>query len=258
MSLVKITFDAASVTSKMDADLNHFLASSVNGVFYGILGGCRCSTSNNYISFQSGYAQVYGRRVYVESGTRISVSLDRTAYGYVAIRVDLGKNAVTLEKKEASSGYPSLTQEDLMNGGLVYELPLCRYTKTTSSVTLDDAFSPTYIRSAQDRVDSMAESVKAEVSAEYGPHYQALADSSSGSGHKFSLITSSNSLNGVIGVYLKGAYVTFMGRAVAGSGGIIRYTYLGTEYMLSAQLTSTGLVLEDSRGTTPKYVTVTN
>ena len=54
--------------------------------------------SNNYISFQAGYVQVYGRRIYVESGTKISVSLDGTAYGYVIIKIDLGNNAITLEK----------------------------------------------------------------------------------------------------------------------------------------------------------------
>ena len=51
MAIQKITFDAASVSSKMDADINHFLTSGVNGIFYGILGRCQASVSNNYISF---------------------------------------------------------------------------------------------------------------------------------------------------------------------------------------------------------------
>ena len=50
MALIKITFDAASVSSKMDADINHFLTSGVSGIFYGILGRCQASVSNNYIS----------------------------------------------------------------------------------------------------------------------------------------------------------------------------------------------------------------
>ena len=141
MALVKITFDNASVTSRQDADCNHFLANKQSGVIDGILGRCQASISNSYIQFQSGYVQVYGRRVFVESGTKIQIALDASAYGYVFIKIDLGNNAVTLEKKEASSSYPTLTQNDLMNGGLVYEFPLARYQKTTSSITLDSSWS---------------------------------------------------------------------------------------------------------------------
>ena len=141
MGLIKITFDNASVTSKQDADCNHFLANKQSGVLDGILGKCQASISNSYIQFQSGYIQVYGRRVFVESGTKIQIPLDANAYGYVYIKFDLGNNVVTLEKKEASSSYPSLTQQDLMNGGLVYEFPLTRYQKTTSSITIDATWS---------------------------------------------------------------------------------------------------------------------
>lgn len=141
MALIKITFDNASVTSKQDADCNHFLANKQSGVIDGILGKCQPSISNSYIQFQSGYVQVYGRRVFVESGTKIAISLDGNAYGYVFIKYDLGNNKVTLEKKEASGSYPSLTQQDLMNGGLIYEFPLTRYQKTTSSITLDSSWS---------------------------------------------------------------------------------------------------------------------
>lgn len=141
MALIKITFDNASVTSKQDADCNHFLANKQSGVIDGILGRCQASISNSYIQFQSGYVQVYGRRVFVESGTKIQIALDANAYGYVYIKFDLGNNAVTLEKKEASSSYPTLTQQDLMNGGLIYEFPLTRYQKTTSSITLDSSWT---------------------------------------------------------------------------------------------------------------------
>ncbi len=258
MAIVKITFDAASVSSKMDADINHFLTSGVSGIFYGILGRCQCSTSNNYISFQSGYVQVYGRRIYVESGTKISVSLDGTAYGYVVIKVDLGNNAITLEKKEASSSYPSLTQQDLTNGGLIYELPLCRYSKTSSSVTLDTSYDPPYIYNDQTNINSKAIQVKSDISSIYGSVWQSLYSTKSGDIYKFNNITTSNASNGVIGVYVGGAYVTFKAAAMSGSGGIVYYTYLGNHYTLSGQLTSSGLYLEDSRDSEPKYVHVTN
>jgi len=145
MSLVKITFDNCSVSSKQDADCNHYLVNGQNGVVYGVLGRCQPSVSNSYINFQSGYVQVYGRRVYVESGTKISVSLDRSANGYIVMKFDLGNNEVTLEKKESTTNFPTLTQEDLMNGGLIYELALAKYTKTTSSLNLVEGWTPDYI-----------------------------------------------------------------------------------------------------------------
>ena len=164
MSLIKITFDSASVTSKQDADINHFLVDSQNGVFAWVLGRCLASYSNNYITFQSGYVQVYGRRVFVEAGTKIGVALDKTAYGYVFIKIDLSDNSVTLDKRENTSTWPTLVQEDLRNGGLIYELPLCRYTKTTSSFTLDTSYKvPTIVSSyieASDLVDELETKIK--------------------------------------------------------------------------------------------------
>lgn len=258
MAIQKITFDAASVSSKMDADINHFLTSGVNGIFYGILGRCVASVSNNYISFQNGYVQVYGRRIYVESGTKISVSLDGSAYGYVIIKIDLGNNTISLEKKEASSAYPTLTQNDLMNGGLIYEFPLCRYTKTSSSITLDSTYDPPYIKNDQANINSKSVSVKNDISSIYGYVWQNYYSSVSSNIYKFNNITISNASDGVIGVYVGGAYVTFKAAAMSGSGGVVYYTYLGNHYTLTGQLTSSGLYLEDSRGSQPKYVHVTN
>ena len=148
MSLIKITFDNCSVSSKQDADCNHYLVNGQNGVVYGVLGRCQPSVSNSYINFQSGYVQVYGRRVYVESGTKSSVSLDRAANGYIVMKFDLGNNEVTLEKKESTTNFPTLTQEDLTNGGLIYELALAKYTKTTSSLNLVEGWTPDYIEYA--------------------------------------------------------------------------------------------------------------
>ena len=256
MSLVKITFDAASVSSKMDADINHFLTSGVSGIFYGILGRCQASVSNNYISFQSGYIQIYGRRIYVESGTKISVSLDGSAYGYVIVKVDLGNNIITLEKKEASSAYPSLTQNDLMNGGLIYEFALCRYTKTSSSITLDSNYSPTYIYNDQTNINSKAQSVRSDISSDYGPLWDAYSSLSYGTTYVFNNITSLNAYNAVISVYVGGVNVMFTGASVGGSGGIVYYRYNGQDCHLSCQLTSSKLYIEDSRGNQPRYARV--
>lgn len=256
MAIQKITFDAASVSSKMDADINHFLTSGVNGIFYGILGRCQASVSNNYISFQNGYVQVYGRRIYVESGTKISVSLDGSAYGYVIIKIDLGNNTITLEKKEASSAYPTLTQNDLMNGGLIYEFPLCRYTKTSTSITLDTNYDPPSIKNDQTNINTKGTAVLSEASSRYGPVYDGWSTLSYGHCYVFDGITTSNAYDGIISLYVGGTNVIFCGASVGGSGGIVHYRYNGQDCTLSCQLTSSKLYVEDSRGNQPKYARV--
>ena len=146
MGLVKITFDGSSVSAKQDADLNYHINGMVaDGVLKGLGNGLTVSTSNNYIIFSSGYVQIYGRRIFVEQNTQIYISLDSTKYGYVIIDVDLTTNAVGLSKLELASGYPTLTQQNLSQGGTRYQMAIARYTKTSSSLTLDTSFQPTQI-----------------------------------------------------------------------------------------------------------------
>ena len=89
MGLVKITFDGSSVTSRQDADINYHVTGLVQaGIIRGLGKELEYSISNNYITFQDGYVQIYGRRIYVESGSQVYVSLDSTKYGYVIITVN--------------------------------------------------------------------------------------------------------------------------------------------------------------------------
>ncbi len=180
MALVKITFDSASVTAKQDADLNHFLVSGQNGRILGLGNEVKVTTSNNYIILSSGYVQVYGRRVYVEANTKIAVTLTGSAYGYVVIRINLGDNTVTLAKIEAASTYPALTKENLLTGGLIYELPVARYTKTTSSLTLDANYDAPSIKSANDFAEEKLTWLEDNIKTNYGPISQGKYTTSSG------------------------------------------------------------------------------
>lgn len=148
MALQKITFDGSSVTSKKDADINHHLGGLVPaGIISGLGNECSVSVSNNYITFKEGYVQIYGRRIYVEAGSQVYVSLDATKYGYVVVEVNLSSNTVSLKSVETtSSSYPSLTQQNLMTSGTLYQFPIAKYKKTTSSITLTSGFTPTYIK----------------------------------------------------------------------------------------------------------------
>ena len=243
MALVKITFDSASVTSKQDADCNHFLVSNQNGKIIGLGGNVNVTTSNNYIILSSGYVQVYGRRVYVEANTKIAVALDGTAYGYVYIKYDLGNNIVSLEKKESSAGYPSLIQENLQSGGLVYELPVARYSKTVSSLTLDGNYDPPAICNADTLAEDRDLVLKATITSQYGPAYQATYSSVSGRFFTYNGIHSGNSGNGFGNVYVAGWNVVFSTAAATGSGAVYQYKFNGTWYDVGIQITSSGMIV---------------
>lgn len=148
MGLVKITFDGSSVSAKQDADINHHLTGLVPaGIIRGLGSELSYSVSNNYITFQDGYVQIYGRRIYVEAGSQVHISLDSTRYGYVIITVNLTSNTVTLGIAETtSSAYPGLTQQDLHKSGTIYQFPICKYSKTATSLSVDSSFKRTYIQ----------------------------------------------------------------------------------------------------------------
>lgn len=141
MGVVKITFDGSNVSAKQDADINYHVTGLVPaGIIKGLGDELKATTSNNYIFIQSGYVQIYGRRIYVEANSSVYISLDSTKYGYVVIQVDLSTNTVSLTKVENTSTYPTLTQQNLATSGTIYQMPIARYTKTTTSLTLDTWF----------------------------------------------------------------------------------------------------------------------
>lgn len=149
MGLVKITFDDSTVTSKEDADINYHLGNLVPaGIIKGLGDECSASISNNRIIFGSGYVQIYGRRIFVESQTSVSITTDSTKYGYVIITVNLSTNSVLMTTVESTSSSISLTQQDLSRSGTIYQMPLIKYRKTTSSVSFDTSYTPTYIEPA--------------------------------------------------------------------------------------------------------------
>ena len=138
MALIKITFDGSSVSSRQDAEVNHHLGGLVPaGIIEGLGGEVAYSVSNNYINFKSGYVQIYGRRIYVEDGSSVYISLDADKYGYVIIEVNLAANTVNLTKVEGDT-YPTLKQNNLLETSGIYQFPLAKYHKTTSSITLVD------------------------------------------------------------------------------------------------------------------------
>lgn len=150
MGLVKITFDGSTVSAKQDADINYHLGGLVPaGIIKGLGSELSYSSSNNYITFQDGYVQIYGRRLYVEAGSRVYISLDSTKYGYVIITINLTTNSATLGIAETtSSSYPTLTQQNLSKSGTIYQFPICKYSKTSTSLNIDSEYQRIFIEPA--------------------------------------------------------------------------------------------------------------
>lgn len=155
MGLQKITFDGANVTSKMDADLYHFLFSNTVGILNGLKNSVAYSLANNKITFQDGYVSIYGRIVYVENGNSVSITPDSNKYGYVVLGVNTHDNSINLYIKEQAGNYPSLVQTHLPTIDGLYEFALCAYTKTTTSISLDSYFQRSLINTNQIQVDNV-------------------------------------------------------------------------------------------------------
>ena len=105
MGIQKITFDGANVTSKIDADLYHFLFSTEVGILKDVKAQCSYTLANNTITFLDGYVGIYGRIIYIENQTTITISPDSSKFGYVVLGVNTESNTVNLYIKEAPGTY---------------------------------------------------------------------------------------------------------------------------------------------------------
>ena len=164
MGLKKLTFDEALNTAKDDAFFNWYLTNKTNGIFTDLGDKCEATSSNGKITFKDGFVSIYGRRIFIENGTNISVSLDSTKKGYVILKVDTINNEASLTLKEGtSSNYPSLTQTNLLESDGVFEFPMIGYSKTTTSLTLDKSVIK-YIETNQTKIDTTRNNCLTQVS----------------------------------------------------------------------------------------------
>jgi hypothetical protein len=134
--------------------LHHFLFSDKIGVLYHLKNSVSFTLSNNKITFKDGYVSIYGRIIYIEEGTMISVTPDSIKNGYVVLSVNTADNSVSMYIKEQSGSYPALTRTNLTISDGLYEYALCGYKKTTTSVTLDNNFKREIIYSTSAVVDN--------------------------------------------------------------------------------------------------------
>lgn len=231
MGLQKITFEGGNVTSKVDSDLYHFLFSSDVGILKGLKSEVSYTLANNTITLSDGYVSVYGRIIYIENQTTIGVTPDSSKFGYVILGVNTTDNTVSLYLKEQTGSYPSLTVNNLLLTDGLYELVLCAYTKTTTSVTLTN-YSRKLISNDKVRVDNLDN----QIYNHYLPVRQSLTLVNSGT-YRFSGTNSEELRESVLYVVINGTTVViFPGELlfiVVGSNTAVSYRYASSDYSLS-------------------------
>lgn len=114
-----------------------------NGGRLGISKGCELSYSGNDISITSGYINVYGRLTEIEGTYTITADdvNSGTVYEALVYTIDLTKtntqavfNQGYFEILTDNSDYPALTQENLDDGGEVYQFLMAQFTVSQSGI----------------------------------------------------------------------------------------------------------------------------
>ncbi len=230
MGLQKITFDGSSVNAKVDAEVNHFLFSNQIGIIKDFKNNVDFTVSSNTITFKDGYVSIYGRLVYVENNTQIRVTLDSNKRGYVILGINTNDNTATLYLKEQTGSYPNLTQTNLLKNDGLYELALCSYSKTPTSITIDNDFQRQYIESGL----SVIEQIKQEIKND-GKIRDATPTKVSNGIYIVDNIPSYSLERALVSVVISSTVVTFPGAILfltIGSSASVNYRYVGADYIL--------------------------
>lgn len=126
-----VTFDLQTVKS---SDFAHFQKVFLNNID-GVTRGCEVTKQGMSVFIAPGYFFVSGRLVQVTSAEEISLShfTSETIYATIVFTVDMTKpntsekfNQGSFDVLTSTTGYPELTQEDLEDGGTVYQIEFAR------------------------------------------------------------------------------------------------------------------------------------
>lgn len=236
MGVTKLTFDGALNSAKNDALFNYFILNKQNGVFRGLGGSITPRTSNSQIIFSEGFVSAYGRRVFVENNTSITLTLDSTKYGLIVLRINTSTNTAVISNLEgSSSSYPTPTQDDLASDDGIYDVVLCEYYKTASSLTVGTT-KVVYIELGKTLIEITEDSLEAKINAiQNGMKSKWFTPSTtSGSRFTFNLTSTYGSKSGIISFELcNNCFTVSTDLIKQTSGRTFYYSYLNNSYQVN-------------------------
>lgn len=139
MAFRGITFSKQSVSSNDDAHIYRTLLHGRKGRTK----GCRMTHGTDDIYISEGYFFAPDRLIEISSSETIPTPgvTSGTSYCRLVFEIDMTKTNTNSEFNQgyfkilsSASGYPAITQEDLEDGGNVYQLPFAKFTKTISGI----------------------------------------------------------------------------------------------------------------------------
>lgn len=138
MAIRGITFSKQIVSSNDDAHIYGVLLNGKNGRTK----GCKMTFGTDDIYISEGYFFAANRLIEISSVETIaSPIVSTTTYCRLVFEVDLSNLNTTSEFNQGAfkiltnaSDYPAITQEDMENGGNVFQLPFARFVKTVSGI----------------------------------------------------------------------------------------------------------------------------
>lgn len=106
----------------------------------GVTKGCNITSTNNTITVNAGYFCVQGRFLEVVGSDTLQIT-PNTEYCKLVCEIDLSQTNTETQFNQASfkiltgtSSYPTLTKQDLENGGSIYQFEFAQFQNTTSGI----------------------------------------------------------------------------------------------------------------------------
>ena len=139
MAIRGITFSKQSVSSNDDSHIYKILLGGKDGKTK----GCTMTFGTDDIFISNGYFFAANRLIEITSTEAITTPIVSTGTSYfrLVFEIDLSKINNTTEFNQGSfkilsstTDYPAITQDDLEEGGIIYQLPFARFTKTIEGI----------------------------------------------------------------------------------------------------------------------------
>lgn len=106
----------------------------------GVIRGCELANTNSTVTIGEGYFFVKGRPLQIVGNETVSV--EEAGYYSLICEIDLTKENTKEDFNQGSikvisgvSSYPTLTQQDINNGGTMYQYEFARFRKTGTGIT---------------------------------------------------------------------------------------------------------------------------